>query len=76
MKIKTEAYDVYGAPLPEQEYEAVSSFVCSMTKDDKNPPFPEPVVLGLWTKLESTTRALPIYLTQKQVDKLKAAQVK
>lgn len=69
MKIKTEAYNVYGELLPLAEYKVVSSFACSMPENDTDPPFPEPVVLGLWIKLEGM-RALPIYLTQEQRDKL------
>jgi hypothetical protein len=73
------AYDVYGNLLPPATYNVVSSFTVTPLDPD-SPPY----VLGIWVKTddqipisvesgETSTRILPIYLTQPQVDEMAAA---
>jgi hypothetical protein len=67
MKIKTEAYDVYGHLLPIAEYDVQSSFFV-----DPSPDFP--FVLGLWIDKGPSPRGgriiEPIYLTAEQKQSL------
>lgn len=69
MKLTTEAYSIDGKLLPPQEYTVVSSFACDFSTD----PFPEPIAFGFWiANPEDQTKVIPIYLTQTQLEKLRA----